>query len=145
MKFSGHILRKGVLAKLVGNVSYGGSTVPVYGNVPNNATYPYIKVDTPQVNETDFNDGSFNTVVNASIDVVTRSKSDASGFTDSDQITNLVTQLLRTRTSGYPDLSSDGFAVYRAVVTFVNHIEENAKDNYYYRTIINMDFSIQEV
>lgn len=145
MKFSGNIVRKGVLSKLVGNVTYNASTVPVVGNVPNNITYPYIKVDTPQVNESDFNNGSFMTTVNVVIDVVTRAKSDLKGYGDSDAIANEVTQIMRTRSADYMDLSEEGFAVYRQTVSFINHISEAAKDNYYYRTIINMDLMVQEI
>lgn len=145
MKLSTNIVRKGVIAKLKNNITYDGSIVPVYGNIPNNATYPYIKVSTPQMNETDFNNGSFMSTVNVVVDVVTRYKSDIGGFGASDNISNLVTQILRTRSTGYIDLNSDGFDVYRQVVTFVNQIQQEANDNYYYRTITNLDITVQEV
>ena len=34
-------IRQKIITALTGNISSGGSVVPVYGTVPSNATFPY--------------------------------------------------------------------------------------------------------
>ena len=145
MKFAGHIVRKGLIAKLKNQIFYNNSFVPVYGRVPDNATYPYIKVNDTAVNEVDFNQSSFMQTVSSTIEVVTRFSSDAGGFGQADQIANLVLQVVRTRSSGYMDLTDDGFNVYTQTLGFTAHVHEADKDYYYYRTIISLDVRVQEL
>jgi hypothetical protein len=145
MKYAGHIVRKGLIAKLLNAVSYSGSFVPVYGRVPDNATYPYIKIGDAEMGEVDQNQSTFVQNINTLIEVVSRFDSDTGGGTESDLITNLVMQLIRTRSSGYMDLSADGFSVYTQTIGFVNKIEESQKDYYYYRSIINIDIRVEQV
>ena len=145
MKYAGHIVRKGLIAKLKNAVSYGGSFVPVYGRVPDNATYPYIKIGDAEMGEVDQNQSTFVQNINTLIEVVSRFDSDTGGGTESDLITSLVMQLIRTRSANYMDLSDDGFSVYTQTIGFVNKIEESQKDYYYYRSIINIDIRVEQV
>ena len=145
MKYAGHIVRKGLIAKLKNAVSYSGSFVPVYGRVPDNATYPYIKIGDAEMGEVDQNQSTFVQNINTLIEVVSRFDSDTGGGTESDLITNLVMQLIRTRAANYIDLSADGFSVYTQTIGFVNKIEESQKDYYYYRSIINIDIRVEQV
>ena len=145
MKYAGHIVRKGLIAKLINAVSYDGSFVPVYGRVPDNATYPYIKIGNAEMGEIDQNQSTFVQTINTLIEVVTRFDSDTGGVTESDIVTNLVTQLIRTRSAGYIDLSADGFNVYTQTIGFINKIEEAENDHYYYRSIINIDIRVEQV
>jgi hypothetical protein len=145
MKLAGHIVRKGLIAKLDGEIpKNGGGTVPVYGRVPDNATYPYIMVVTQSTNEIDQNQSSFTSTVQTRIEVVTRYLSDAGGFAQADQIMNLVLQVIRPRSSGYMDLSGDGFKVYTQTLNGVTHITEPYSDRHYYRTIADLDVRVQQ-
>jgi len=47
-----HYVRKAILAKLNGNITIDGSVVPIYGRVPTNASYPYIRVYSVSNDET---------------------------------------------------------------------------------------------
>lgn len=145
MKLASPFVRKAVLSALVGNVDIGSGPVPVYGRVPNNASYPYIAVKTIDNSETDANNQSYISETTVILDVVSRFKSDEGGMKESNLYANAALQILRTRSNGYLDMESDGFKVTKIVMTNTSELEEDFKDNYYYRTIITLSVKTQQI
>ena len=144
MKNAKHIVRKGLIAKLSGNITYDAVTIPVYGRVPDNATYPYIIVKSQDMSEVDQNRDSFTSTISTLIEVVTRYRSSAGGQKVADEVTSLVMQEVRTRSDNYIDLSADGFTVYTQTLSGLPSIEERYKDQTYYRSQLNLDVRVQE-
>jgi hypothetical protein len=145
MKFASHIVRKGIIAKLKNAITYNSAIVPVYGRVPDNATYPYIKVGDAEMNEDEFNSSSYIQSVSTLIEVVSRFDSDTNGGTQADIITNSLMQLVRTRSANYMNLVSDGFKVYSQTIEYVNRLEEADQDHYYYRNIISLNVRLDQL
>ena len=79
MKDPIRFVRKGILDALDGNVQLDSVDVPVYGRVPSNASFPYIRVYSLETNEIDNNRDSYNTEVITRIEVNTRFDSDTVG------------------------------------------------------------------
>jgi len=144
MKYAGHFVRKGILAKLVGSVDIGDGALPIYGRVPDSTTYPYAIVRTEGLNEIDHNRDSFTSTVTTVIEVVTRYPTDDGGQLVANQYINEILQLIRTRSSGYMDLTSDDFTVYGQEVESIDNVEEDYSDYYYYRCVLNLGVKVQE-
>ena len=144
MKDPSYSLRKAIYSRLNGNVSYNAVNVPVYNRVEDAAVYPYILLMSEQVTETDQNRDNYNNDALVTIEVVTRFDSDDGGQKVANIIMNDITVLMRTRTSGYLNLSADGFEVYGTVSDGVNQLEEDYTDHYYFRSILTMRFKVGE-
>ena len=50
-----HFVRKAIITALNSNVTIDSANVPIYGRVPNNASFPYIRVYSVSNNEVDQN------------------------------------------------------------------------------------------
>lgn len=144
MKNAKHIVRKGIITKLKNNITYNAQTVPVYGRVPDNATYPYIMVKSQDMGEIDQNRDSFTSTISTLIEIVTRYRSSAGGQKVADEVTDLVMQEIRTRSADYMDLSADGFTVYTQTLSSLPSVEERYRDQTYYRSQLNLDVRVQE-
>jgi len=145
MKDPNYSVRKAIYSRLNGNISYNAVNVPVYNRVEDAATYPYILLISDQATETDQNRSDYNNDALVNIEVVTRFDSDDGGQKVANLIMNDITVLMRTRTSGYLDLSSDGFKCYGTVSEGINHLEESLSDHYYFRSILTMRFKVNEL
>lgn len=145
MRYAGHFVRKAILSKLVGNINIGDGVLPIYGRVPDNATYPYALVRTEETSEIDQNQSTFISQVNTAIEIVTRYASDDGSALKAQQYANSILQVIRTRSANYMDLSNDGFKVYVQELSGITNIEEPYSDFYYYRTIINLNVRLQEL
>lgn len=55
MKDATRFIRLKAITALSGNVSHGGSNVPVYNRVPSDATYPYIRIYSVSTSQIDDN------------------------------------------------------------------------------------------
>jgi len=145
MKDPNYSVRKAIFARLNGNVTYNAVNVAVYNRVADAATYPYILLVSDQATETDPNRDDYNNDTLVNIEVVTRFDSDDGGQKVSNLIMNDITVLMRTRTTGYLDLSADGFNCYGTVSEGINHIEESLSDHYYFRSILTLRFKVNQV
>lgn len=144
MKEAIHFIRKAIITALTNNVTIDSANVPVYGRVPNNATYPYIRIYSVETNEIDQNQTSFNMETITRIECISRFISDDGGEFDVNSMVNQCMQLLRTRSAGYFNLSSDGFTVYTSTSEGVSYIEEDLPDHTYYRAIIELSNRITQ-
>jgi len=124
MKDPADILQKGYFSTLNGSITQDGDAVGVYDHVPDGSvSYPYIRfvncITVDDGNKSD--DGAICTMT---IPVVSKFANNFGGKLKVNQISDSVTQLIRTRPSGYIDLTSDGF-------TMLTSTLENATINEY--------------
>jgi len=140
-----HYVRKAIIAKLNGNVTIDGSIVPIYGRVPTNASYPFIKVYSLSNDETDQNQTSFTTETITRVECVTRFASDDGGELDSNLMVSKCLELLRTRSANYIDLSANGFNVYTSVNEGVKYLQDDLSDFTYFRAIIEISNKIEQI
>ncbi len=140
-----HYVRKAIIAKLNGNVTIDGSIVPIYGRVPTNASYPFIRVYSLSNDETDQNQTSFTTETITRVECVTRFASDDGGELDSNLMVSKCLELLRTRSANYIDLSANGFNVYTSVNEGVKYLQDDLSDFTYFRAIIEISNKIEQI
>jgi len=145
MKDPIRFVRKAIITALNGNISYGGSNVPIYGRVPSDATYPFVRVYSLSSGETNQNRDSFNSEVITRIEVVTRFQSDNGGELQCNAIISDCLELLRTRSSEYFDLSDDDFNVYTSQNEGIQYIEQDLSDHTYFRAILELSNKIQQL
>jgi hypothetical protein len=139
-----HFVRKAIITALTSNVTIDSANVPVYGRVPNNASFPYIRVYSVSNNEVDQNRTQYNMETITRIECIARYISDDGGEYDVNSMVSQCLNLLRTRSSGYIDLSSDGFTVYTSENAGVTYLEEDMSDHTYYRGIIELSNRITQ-
>lgn len=139
-----HYVRKAIIAKLNGNVTIDGSNVPIYGRVPTNASYPFIRVYSLSNDEADQNQTSFTTETITRVECVTRFASDDGGELDSNLMVSKCLELLRTRSANYIDLSANGFNVYTSVNEGVKYLQDDLSDFTYFRAIIEISNKIEQ-
>jgi len=140
-----HFIRKAIIDRLTDSIVSNGVSVDVYNRVPSNATEPFIKVYSLQNNELDFNRDSFMLECITRIEVVTAFDSDSGGELQCNQIVSDVLKLVRTRSNGYFDLSSNGFNVYTSVLENTSYFEEDADDKTYFRAVIDLSNKVQQI
>ena len=73
----------------------------------------------------------------ARIECIARYVSDDGGEYDVNSMVSQCLSLLRTRSAGYIDLSSDGFTVYTSENAGVTYLEEDMSDHTYYSEQLN--------
>ena len=140
-----HYVRKAIIAKLNGNVTIDGSIVPIYGRVPTDASYPFIRVYSLSNDETDQNQTSFTTETITRVECVTRYASDDGGELDCNLMVSKCLELLRTRSANYIDLSANGFNVYTSVNEGVKYLQDDLLDFTYFRAIIEISNKIEQI
>jgi len=145
MKDPIRFIRQAIINALDGNISYNGSNVPVYGRVPSSASEPYIKVYSVQTNEADQNADDFISETLTRIEVVTAFNSDDGGELEMNTIVNDILVIIRTRSSGYFDLSSNNFNVYTCVNEGITYLEEDRNDLTYFTAIIDISNRVQQI
>ena len=144
MREAMHHIRKRINTALGGNVTLNSTTVPVYNRVPTYADHPYIWVYSLSTNEVDQNASNFCLEVITRIECVTRFDGDKGGDLDANLLVNSCLSLLRTRASGYYDLSSDNFSVYTNVLDGVSYEQIDRDDHTYFIGIIEMATRVEQ-
>lgn len=147
MRYAGDALITAII-KLLGTTSTieypVGTTVPIYGTVPNDAVFPYIAIEPSSMSEFNVNKTSVNQSHITNIDIVTRFAVGRGGFGACNDIANQVTTIIRS-IGNYLDLSAENFKVYIQQVNDTTPLREDARDATYYRYIIRLETVIQEV
>mgnify|MGYP005990474159 FL=1 len=137
-------IRQKIFTLLNGNVSYGGSNVPVYNRVPSTQSEPYIiiySVDTAQTNQ---NQTDFIVECITRIEVVTAFFSDDGGELQVNDIVESILELIKTSTTDFFDLSSNNFNVFTSNINGIAYSEENDNEKTYYRAIIDIANRVQQ-
>ena len=140
-----HHIRKAFIDRLSGNISVGGSNVSIYNVIPRNASYPLIKVYSVSNDETDLNRSSFNVEASIRLEVITRFDGNSGGELQCNQIVDEVLNQIRTRSSGYIDLSAQNWNVYSITNAGVNYLEDDFDDHTYYRAVVNINVKAQKI
>jgi len=144
-----HRIRKAIIDKLNGSVELRGSQVPIYGRVPTDATYPFVRVYSVSNNEVDQNQSTYNMEVITRIEVVTRFESDSGGELQCNEIVDLVTSFLFTKDGSYfnplPSPYTDDYKVYTATLEGITYLQDDLSDHTYFRAIIEMSNRIEEI
>lgn len=146
MKDAGLILRTKVFERLNGFITYQSKEIPVYDDsaVPTDARMPYIVLGNYYATEQgEGSKQSYGQEVFLDIEVLTSYVNAFGGKKDSDTITNSISELIRTRQSGYLDLSPDWSVI---TTTLDNSITQNEliKDGMIVRRINRYKFNIYE-
>lgn len=139
-----HYVRKAIIAKLTNNVTINSTTIQIYNRVPNNASYPFIRVYSVSNNEVDQNQTQYNFETITRIECVTRFVSDDGGELDVNLMMSQVLQQVRTRPNNYIDLSTDGFNVYTSVNAGITYLTDDLNDHTYYRAILELSNKITQ-
>jgi hypothetical protein len=139
-----HHIRAKIYTVLNGNVTLNSASVPVYNRVPIDANYPYIWIYSLSTNEIDQNATKYNLECITRIECVTRFDSDVGGDLDANLLVNSVVSLLRTRSSGYFNLTSNDFKVYTSTVESINYVQEDERDHTYFRGVIELSNRVEQ-
>jgi len=129
----------------IGSQSVSGDVVQVTNRVSKSFNPPYIWVYSVATNEIDNNQQSFTSEVITRVEVVTKYQGDAGGDLVANQLVNTCLTLLRTRTSGYFDLSSNDFKVYGCNVESVNYSQEDTDGGTYFKGIIELSNRVEQL
>ncbi len=129
----------------IGSQSVSGDVVQVTNRVSKSFNPPYIWVYSVATNEIDNNQQSFTSEVITRVEVVTKYQGDAGGDLVANQLVNTCLTLLRTRTSGYFDLSSNNFKVYGCNVESVNYSQEDTDGGTYFKGIIELSNRVEQL
>jgi hypothetical protein len=145
MKDATKYIRAKIIAALSGNVSFGGSNVPIYNRVPSDATFPYIRAYSVSTSQIDDNTSKYNADIITRIEVITRFVADSGGDLQMNDIMNDILELLVSKTSSAFDLSSDNFNVYSTTNQGVSYLQEDTVDHTYFRAILELSNKIEQV
>ena len=142
MKDVGYSLRKAYYDKLVNAVSLNAAYVPVYDNVSDTASYPYIQISNVSVvdNSTKSN---FNSNCVVTVQVFTGTDGTNYSKADADNISNQVMQLLINRAS-LPDASPD-FKVITNLLESTGYIESQFDGFYEVRKVIRIRNIVEQL
>lgn len=145
MKEAIHYIRQKIYTRLNGNVSNGGSNVPVYNRVPSTQDEPYIIVYSLNEQDIDVNQQEFITQCTTRIEIVTGFFADDGGELQANQIVNSVLQLLRTSKTDYFDLSSNNFNVYSFMIDNITYTEDADEEKTYFKALIDITNKVQQI
>ena len=145
MKEAIQFIRQKIYTALNGNIpNISGETVNVYNRVPRNADTPYVWVYSSTTNEINQNAQNFCLECVTRIECVTRFDSDVGGDLDVNTLVSEVLYLLRTRSSGYFDLSANNFNVYMNVLDSVNYEQLDKNDHTYFIGVIELATRVEQ-
>jgi len=145
MREAFHHIRKAFIDRLTDAITIGGSYVPVYNRVPTNTNTPFIKIYSYLQDEIDQNQSSFITECLTRIECVTSFFGDDGGEYQLNQVVDQVLNLIRTRSGGYIDLSSNNFNVYTTTIERIRYFEDLENNETYFRAIIEVSNRVEKI
>jgi hypothetical protein len=146
MKDVGQLIRTKVYDRLFGVLEYNSQAIPVYDSagVPANASQPYVLLST--FNATELLEGSkqsYGQEISLLIEVCMKFDNSFGGKIICDNISNQITELIRTRQAGYLDLSPDWYII-RTLLESTNSLEQPINTGVLTRRFIRFTFKIQQ-
>ncbi len=145
MKDATRFIRLKILSALNGNVSFGGSNVPVYNRVPSDATFPYIRVYSVSTSQIDNTQTKYNADIITRVEVVTRFAGDSGGDLSMNDIMDDCLQLLVSKNSSAFNLSANNFKVYSTTNESLRYLQEDSIDHTYFRAILELSNKVAEI
>jgi hypothetical protein len=144
MKEPIRFIRQKIFTLLNGNVSYGGSNVPVFNRVPSTQSEPYIIIYSADTSQTNQNQSDFIVECITRIEVITAFLSDDGGELQVNDIVESILELIKTSTTDFFDLTSNNFNVFTSNINGIAYSEENDDEKTYYRAIIDIANRVQQ-
>ena len=146
MKDVGQLIRTKVYDRLFGVLEYNNQAIPVYDSVgvPANASQPYVLLSS--FNATELLEGSkqsYGQEISLLIEVCMKFDNSYGGKIICDNISNQITELIRTRQAGYLDLSPDWYII-RTLLESTNSLEQVITTGVLTRRFIRFTFKIQQ-
>jgi len=146
MKDVGQLIRTKVYDRLFGVLEYNEEIIPVYDSagVPANAVQPYVLLST--FTSTELGEGSkqaYGQELSLLIEVCMKFDNSFGGKLICDNISNQITELIRTRQAGYLDLSPDWYII-RTLMESTNTLEQEVSTGVLVRRLIRFTFKIQQ-
>jgi hypothetical protein len=146
MKDVGQLIRTKVYDRLFGVLEYNSQAIPVYDSagVPANASQPYVLLST--FTSTELGEGTkeaYGQELSLLIEVCMKFDNSFGGKIICDNISNQITELLRTRQAGYLDLSPDWYII-RTLMESTNSLEQEVSTGVLVRRLIRFTFKIQQ-
>jgi len=146
MKDVGQLIRTKVYDRLFGVLEYNEQAIPVYDSagVPANATHPYVLLST--FTSTELGEGTkeaYGQELSLLIEVCMKFDNSFGGKIVCDNISNQITELIRTRQAGYLDLSPDWYII-RTLMESTNTLEQQVTTGVLVRRMIRFTFKIQQ-
>jgi hypothetical protein len=140
-----HHIRKALIARLNGDVYLNGNTVPVYNRIPSRANYPLIRIYSVNNSEVDQNQQTFNLEASVRVEIITRYDGNSGGELDCNLVVDQILNKVRTRSSGYIDLTENGWNVYAILNDGVSYLEDDFEDYTYNRAIIDLTIRAEQI
>ena len=146
MKDVGQLIRTKVYDRLFGVLEYNEQAIPVYDSagVPANASQPYVLLSTFSATELlEGSKQSYGQEISLLIEVCMKFDNSYGGKIVCDNISNQITELIRTRQAGYLDLSPDWYII-RTLMESTNTLEQQVTTGVLVRRMIRFTFKIQQ-
>lgn len=146
MKDVGQLIRTKVYDRLFGVLEYNSQAIPVYDSagVPANASQPYVLLSTFSATELlEGSKQSYGQEISLLIEVCMKFDNSYGGKIICDNISNQITELIRTRQEGYLDLSPDWYII-RTLLESTNSLEQPISTGVLTRRFIRFTFKIQQ-
>ena len=121
-----------------------GTPIAVYTEVPNDAKFPILLIDPSSMAEANVDRDSIGQSHTVNIEVISKYKQGAGGWGINNSIMDQVLQLIRVK-NDYLDLTADGLKVIRQSSQATQTIRDAYVDGVYFRTILIMEFEIEEI
>ena len=121
-----------------------GTPLKVYTEVSTIAEFPSIILEPSSSSENDVTRDSIGQTYIMNIEVTNEFKQGQGGWGANSDIVDQITELIRVKSS-YLDLSGDGLKVKRQSIQTIQPLREVYKDGVYYRSIIIVEFELEEV
>ena len=142
MKLPSEELQKAYYTALNGNITSGGSNVPVFDVVPPGTDYPYVVLTGQNVVETNFNTDKRITEIVTDVDEVTGFDGSFGGKKQMFDISDQVIGIIRKVPGSY--LSLQGFTMLTSTLDSTVSIQEQSETNVLFINRLRFRHKIQE-
>ena len=130
MNIPSRLLQVAYFQALNGNISYGGSNVPVYDVIPQGADYPFILLGSQFVNESNFNTTRQIVDVVMDVDITTGFQGSFGGKSQAYDISDQVVNRIRKTPGTY--LSLSGFKILTSTLDSANILQDQDETHILY-------------
>ena len=142
MKLPNKLLQTAYFTTLNGNITHGGSNVPVFDVIPPSQEYPYIHLGSQEIAHVG-SKSSFTVEAKITVDVVTGFEGSFGGKSQAYDIGDSVTQLIVTRAQSY--FSMTGFNCFVSELDSSTILEELSETHILYVHKLKFRHLIQEI
>lgn len=142
MKDNSTLLQTSFINLIEGNITYSGDTVPIYDNIPDNPSYPYIQMGNKESNDNS-NKTNFSTNDTVSQSIIDRFPNNTGSRKAINSVANDLFNLVQPN-KGEIGLSIAGFKIIRCIVGNDIFLRELTPTYLYLRREIRWDLLIEQ-